>query len=225
METLVIKFNAAEMAFIESHALAIQTYKRGRGIPAGKMDFGKKQLAVEIVGIKGEAAVAKHLGVKIDRSIHDEGDGGRDLTWQGRTIQVKSSFPADTLHLLVNDSDSLQCDYLVFVVTDETAPAARIYGWIKTVDFLQSATIKNMGHGDRMALPVDKLHPITTLGENADDDLLWDDVASKRRDIVITPEFFDTWQERSAIMENDGKVSRARADLESFKELTTRRKK
>jgi len=223
METTVITFTETETAFIESHALAIQRYKRGRGIPAGKMDFGKSNFLVEVVGIKGEAAVAKYLGVKIDRSIQDEGDGGRDLTWRGRTIQVKSSFPADTLHLLVNDSDSLKCDHLVFVVTDEITPAARIYGWIRTVDFLQSATIKNMGYGDRLALPVERLHPISTLSENADNDLLWEDVASYRREIVMDADFIERWQERSAIMENDGMLSRARADLMAFRELTKKR--
>jgi uncharacterized protein YunC (DUF1805 family) len=224
METLVIKFNEAEIAFLRELTDAIQHHKVSRGIKT-KNITSISDWDVQYIGLKGEAAVAKLLGLKIDRRVMDGGDDGRDLFWRGRTIQVKASFPAQTLHLLINDSNSLKCDYLVSVVTDKLTSAARIHGWIKTVDFLQSATIKNMGYGDRMALPIDKLHPIATLGENADDDLLWDDVASKRRDIVITPEFFDTWQERSAIMENDGKVSRARADLESFKELTTRRKK
>ena len=220
MDTVVIPFSEAETAFIESHALAIQRWKRGRGIPPGEMDFGKSKFLVDVVGIKGEAAVAKYLGVKIDRSIQDKGDGGRDLTWKGRSIQVKTSFPADTLHLLVNDSDSLKCDYLIFVVTDEVTPKARIYGWIKTVDFLQTATIKNMGYGDRMAMPIERLHPMSTLTESADDDLLWEDIGSNRKEIAMTEDFIDSWQERSAILENDGKLSRARADLQAFKEIT-----
>lgn len=222
-DTVAVHFTDAEIAFIENHALAIQRYKRGRGIPAGKMEFGKSNYLVEVVGIKGEAAVAKYLGVKINRAIQDAGDDGRDLSWRGRHIQVKSSFPASTLHLLVNDSDSLKCDYLVFVVTDETTPSARIHGWIKTVDFLQSAEIKNMGYGERIALPADRLHPMSTLSDHADDDLLWEDIGSRRQEVAITDEFFDIWQERSAIMEHEGGLSRARADLQSFKELVNGR--
>lgn len=224
-EGILIRFTEAEYASIVVLAKAFQANKRHHGVQTKKFDPNFNDYEVQLIGLKGEVAVAKLLGVSVDRRLFIGGDTGEDLKHRGLTIQVKTARPSNTYEpdLAINDSKSLKCDLLVRCTTDVETPAVRVNGWIRTIDFLQAAKIKNYGYGDRMTLPVSDLNEAHTLKQYRPDDLVWEDVASRRKEVVITDEFFDIWQERSAIMENDGGLSRARADLQSFKELVNRR--
>jgi hypothetical protein len=217
--TTVVRFNNAEMKALRDLTDAIQSLKESRGIQTKKIDPNYSDWDVQFIGLKGEAGAAKFLGCKIDRRVMDGGDDGRDLRWQGRTIQVKTSRPRNEQDLIVTDSASLKTDLMFLAVTDIETPAIRLMGWIPTVEFLMLAEIQNYGYGDRMRLPASKLNPPDTLGEHARNELRWDMVASGERGVILGDDFQRIWRQASEAAMMAGRMSRARADLETFRQM------
>jgi hypothetical protein len=217
--TQVVRFNEREIRTLRELTDAIQSHKESRGIKTKKIDPNFSDWDVQFIGLKGEAGVAKFLGCKIDRRVMDGGDDGRDLKWLGRTIQVKTSRPRRDQDLIVTDSASLKTDVMILAVTDIETPAIRLMGWIPTVDFLMLAEIHDYGYGDRMRLSWERLHSPADIGDHFRNELTWEQIASGERGVILGDDFQNIWRKASDAVMMAGKMSRARADLETFRQL------
>jgi hypothetical protein len=119
----------------------------------------------DLVGIKGEYAVAAYFGVRFDTYIGrpHEGDHGVDLTVGDKSIQVKS-----TVHkygrIIHRESDN--SDILILTVVDGNS--VEIIGWCLKETFDRKKYIRDMGYGERFVMDQRDLSPIYQL-----DQVLW----------------------------------------------------
>jgi len=106
-----------------------------------------------LVGVVAEAAVCKHYGKKVDRSVLPGGDRHRpDLTVEGVTVEVKASqhWPP---HLRINiEADEFQSDIAFVVFVDVEKREASIWGWVSREEFMEKAETADYGYGERLVM-------------------------------------------------------------------------
>lgn len=190
-----VKFTAEEMA--EYRQIAAN-----RNDPRKKKGFNAKRFSrthSHILGVMGEAAAADWFGVEFDRRILISGDGDvEDLNIGGVSIQVKttSNFRGD---LIYNSADDFKADVAVLVWADPDKSCAVVQGWCDRQSFLRHCRTSNYGYGPRAAMDKILLEPIGDLNIKPDH----------------TPDEIDlktAFLERAAIIEFDGRHSRAMAE-------------
>lgn len=124
--------------------------KRMAGIPSTKLDSNRSQVAIDEAGLQGEWAVASLLGVQLDERSLLHGDGGTDLTYRGRRVQVKhNSHPRGDLYF--NTLDDFDADIAVLTVPGGEN-VVRIAGWISREDFRACHHLTDYGYGSRVAV-------------------------------------------------------------------------
>ena len=137
---------------------------------------------VDFLGLVGEAAPSKVLGVPFDRSVHAHGDGGTDLVLPDQRIVATkfnhrqhgylifeeragdverehlADFSADLAVLTVGGCDSRSCHCI-------TAPEWRLWvvGSITRDRFLTEYRRADWGLGSRYYVPASALDPIEQL--------------------------------------------------------------
>lgn len=124
--------------------------KRMKGIPSTKFDRRRSQVAIDVAGLQGEWAVALLLGVQLDERSLLHGDGGADLTYQGRRVQVKhNSHPQGDLYF--NTLDDFDTDIAILTVSGGEN-IVRIVGWIGREEFESRCHVTDYGYGSRVAV-------------------------------------------------------------------------
>ena len=117
-------------------------------VPNYRFDESHSDFDIHYVGVLAEIAVAKVLGISVDKNIDLGGDQKFDLVWKGLKIQVKyNHYSWGELYLV--KGEPLVADVYVLVVGD--IHKMTIKGWATRNDFAK-ATIKNYGYGERLAL-------------------------------------------------------------------------
>ena len=84
----LVKLTPLELRALWDMAVARNDAKT---IGTNKMYGGVSDEALHYIGLKGEYAVSKLLGIDINTEIYDKGDVGHDLEYLGHTIEVKVS--------------------------------------------------------------------------------------------------------------------------------------
>ncbi len=86
-------FEEGELLDIMNLARMIQSNKHNFGVRSKKIADNYSNLDICYVGLKGEFAVSKYFGLKMNKNIFRGGDGGDDLVipHNNKTIQVKYS--------------------------------------------------------------------------------------------------------------------------------------
>ena len=108
------------------------------------------------VGIMGEYAVAKQLGLRIDESVSMRGDGKIvDLLDGSLQIQVKTRLPQNPPLYLFYESKNIADRTICAVV--RTPATVELMGWITREDFLAKCQEKDFGYGTRYAVTSDQL--------------------------------------------------------------------
>lgn len=109
------------------------------------------------VGMLGEYAVAKYLGLRIDETVSRHGDGKIvDLLHGNMEVQVKSRLPQKPpLYLFYESRDVAERTVCALVKTPATID---IVGWIGREEFLNQCVEKNFGYGTRYAVTDKQLH-------------------------------------------------------------------
>lgn len=127
-------------------------------------------------GIFGEFAVAKYLGIteKVDTEIYEDGDPGYDLTFRGKTIDVKTVGPrVNNPFLAVSTYSELVADYYV-LVQQLNFSNYRLIGYAHRLQVEQSRTLTFAHHElhapDRFddevyVVEQDSLRPIARLND------------------------------------------------------------
>jgi hypothetical protein len=140
--------------------------KRVYAVQDRKFDRNNSSYAVNLMGYLGEVAAAKLLNVSTDSEVRTGGDAGYDLTYNGLTIQVKTSTTTD---LIFNSLSLFKADIAILVELegDKTKPHVNavyhVHGFITKEDFKSSYVVKNYGYGDRFVVPNSMLSPLSEL--------------------------------------------------------------
>lgn len=124
--------------------------KRMAGIPSTKLDRNRSQVDIDEAGLQGEWAVASLLGVQLDERSLLHGDGGTDLIYKGKRIQVKHNRHQGG-DLYFNTLEDFDADIAVLTIPGGEN-AVRIVGWISKEDFLARYHLTDYGYGSRVAV-------------------------------------------------------------------------
>ena len=160
-----VTFTDQELREIMQLAEARQTSKRAAGLVNQRIDMRRSPVEVEFVGILGEAAVGKYLGIGYDRAIRLTGRRGR----QRVTHRVPGLFTLQVNYtrlskFILNEVKDFQADYGILVVETAFSPQeVKIAGYIARAVFATNCRYENLGYGPRFTIGVDKLRPVSEI--------------------------------------------------------------
>lgn len=108
------------------------------------------------IGMLGEFAVSKYLGLRIDETVGKGGDGKIvDLIQDGMEIQVKTRLPnKPPLYLFYESLDVAERTVCALAKSPATI---QLVGWIDRDDFLAQYKEVDFGYGTRFAVTSDRL--------------------------------------------------------------------
>ena len=114
----------------------------------------------QLIGLAGEAEFERVFGIKMDRSLKPQGDGGHDFTLPMGTIDVKTA--RNAYNLLRETNTKHPADILVLAQYNGNGKA-HLVGWAYDWEMTQCPH-KDFGYGiDNYYKPRDKLRPIKEL--------------------------------------------------------------
>lgn len=139
------------------------------GHVANRRISGRGDFEIHHSGLLAELAVAKFLGVPMHTALTMFGDGGTDLEYNGRTIQVKqTNFREEvsngTKYLVFNKLEDFNTNFAVLCTTDSPS-SMRIDGVVSKKKFVEGHTTHDFTYGLRYVYPAKKLAPIEKLLE------------------------------------------------------------
>jgi len=130
---------------------------------------------VDYIGLKGEYAVCKHFGTRIDQRIHSHGDAGHDLTLpDGRRAMVKFNHRVRGYFMIERERDFSapvgvsvygECDPPRTCLCRDMGRADRVMigGWISREQFFRVCRKTDWGLGPRWYVPQWLLSPVAVL--------------------------------------------------------------
>lgn len=135
-----------------------QDTKRRHAVRTQKYDRLHNDWDIAYYGFLGEVAVARLLCIEPDWSVLVGGDGGTDLTFAGRSLQIKTPISPRTKDwLYFNDESRFSCDYGILCNLDEYETTVTVRGIIPRSDFINKCVTKNFGYGERIAVAAQQL--------------------------------------------------------------------
>jgi len=152
---ILVSLTEDDMKFIRELAQRRQDCKQQNGVKNQAVDQKTKWLDIEINGLKGELALARHLKISLNLDVHPGGDRGHDMTYQGVGIDVKY-----TRHknggLLFKYLTRFRCPMAVLTIHN-TAMDIMLAGFISRARFTKIAITQDFGYGEILFVPQDKL--------------------------------------------------------------------
>lgn len=115
------------------------------------------RLSTHFLGLVGEAAVSVLTGIPINLMLDPMGDGCRDFTWDGYTIDVKGTLYWREPHLKQYPKPKRWCDIYILVGIDEGMRRAQVSGWATGAE-VQTAEMVDYGHGPQRSITHDRMH-------------------------------------------------------------------
>jgi hypothetical protein len=166
-----MNFSPTEIIVCTHQASLIRACKRvnhDAGRLSNRRVANKDDFEIHLVGMMGEFAVSKFLGIPARSDLTMFGDGAVDIEFRGSRIQVKTSTHA-----------SLNCERLVFLNTlNDFGPSdwliacsiksitnVVIHGFISKKKFTRDCFNKNFGYGDRVCVRESDLTDINRFEE------------------------------------------------------------
>jgi hypothetical protein len=125
--------------------------------------WGNTQEQADMLGVMGEYAVAKYLGLPFDTTINLQGDGGETDIYLGKlNVQVKST-KYKTGRLVFNNKKEIAADLFVLCYCSEPDLLVQILGYIEKQLIDSVSEVKDLGHGLRIVVEQKHLLPISDL--------------------------------------------------------------
>lgn len=121
---------------------------------------------IDLLGIRAECAVAKALSLDFN-PYHLGIDNGADLFAGDVSIDVKARFSGG--YTLFRTPEKFRAD--VVVSCEQVKDGIGIVGWASKQRFLERAQVRDLGHGETMALPDSELTDIS---------VLWREITARR---------------------------------------------
>jgi len=163
-----IAFSDEEIEELVELAYGRQSLKEDLGVETKKLDSRSSDGDLHYVGLKAEMAVAKLMGLEIDRDHHGDGDRGYDFVWRGLTIDVKYSqrdikyemptWPTADILVLVQPLDQTTAykSYFAPAIRDSNPSNYRhqwrnvlVVGWITSEHFKDNYSVVELGGIDK----------------------------------------------------------------------------
>lgn len=206
----IVDFTQTELRHYRKLAVDRYEPKRRAGVVDRLIDTSLDRVENDLLGILGEAAVGQFIGVKINSDDSLSGDGGvSDLDKNGVTIQVKTTW-YQSGRLLFKDAGGCKADVAV-LVTRVTDSRVRIVGFIPMDQFLAICEIGFNRRQAAVSCRQEELYPMRSF-------MLYIE-RKKSENESRRIEF----EERAAIMEYDGGLTRAEAEKAARADIDTRR--
>ena len=146
-----------EMTYDDREFALEKTYERNRrkreaGVKDQKFDSTRGTLLIDYMGLLGERAVAKTLGIPVQQFNGLEGDEGYDLIWHGLKLQIRYTFH-NRGHLIVNcTGNPEQIEPDIYILTIGSESRITILGYATRDHIRAVGTVKNFGYGNRFVL-------------------------------------------------------------------------
>lgn len=132
--------------------------KKSNRIKTKKQDSARNDFLIQLNGLLGEYAIAEYLNVPVNKENTLGGDGGHDLEFFDKKIEVKyNTYDYGDLYFDKSNGYFFKADVAFLVVPTSNEKKVRIVGWITRKRFKQIYKIKNYGKGPRQAVTQDKL--------------------------------------------------------------------
>lgn len=165
-----IELTAPDLMLAAHHAALIEGVKSVQ-VRAGQVSnrriSNQGDFAIHYAGMLGEIAVARSIGVPIRTEITVGGDSGVDLSFEGQTIQVKTSTHKETpppRYIIFNSVDEFNTDWAI-CCSIQSASTVRIHGFASRRKFLANWVEHDFGYGKRACLDEELLSPIERFHE------------------------------------------------------------
>jgi len=114
---------------------------------------------IELIGAAGELAARRFLG--ISQSLHEKFDGGVDLEWQGRTVDVKATRLTSKIqfrNLQWPEKKVIRAEIILMTAVDTKTRQATVIGYALAKEVMD-APINRTRDYPCHEIPVPKLHP------------------------------------------------------------------
>lgn len=164
----IVHLTPKEMAQIKEIAGARNQIKIDNDIVSHKWTDEKSELDIHTLGMAGEYAVSRLLGVPVDLNIHVCGDAGWDLTDKKGIFRVEVKTRGKPGWDFALNSDNLkdfQADIGVLVWPTRQSDTFEVVGWTTKVHLAFAGEVKDFGKGKRLVIRHSKLQPIRQLVE------------------------------------------------------------
>lgn len=129
--------------------------KREMTVPSQKVSKNRTDQEIDLLGILAEMAIAKLLGVSLEKKRMLTGDNGYDILWKNRKVEVKYTYHTKG-HLMVRSKERLKADLYILLTGNEKK--MRVLGWIDKQGFLGRGTLKDFGYGPNFVIEQNELY-------------------------------------------------------------------
>lgn len=119
-------------------------------------DYGPE---IEVLGAAGELAARRFLG--LDERLHENFDGGADLRWYGRRVDVKATHLTPRVHyrfLQWPEWKPVIADIVLMAVVDMRTRTATILGYANRTEVLEAPINPERAYPCH-EIPITALHP------------------------------------------------------------------
>ena len=168
-----IELNAHDLIMAAHHAGIIEGVKSlqlKNGEIKNNRISRQSDFGIHYVGMLGEVAVSKTLGIPLRTDVTIGGDGSIDMTHQGQTIQIKTSThpttPTQRL-MIFNSVEDFHTDWAI-LCSIQNAYTVRIHGFASKRKFVSNVVTHEFGYGTRYCMDEKILTPINRFHEASD---------------------------------------------------------
>ena len=167
---MIINLTAQDLIISAHHAGLIEGVKsvQVRGGSVSNRRISKQgDFAIHYAGMLGEVAVSRAIGIPIRTEITFGGDSGVDMSYQGKTIQIKTSTHKETpppRFIIFNSVDDFSTDWAISC-SIQSASTVKIHGFTSKRKFLVNRLEHDFGYGVRVCLDEKHLTPIERFQE------------------------------------------------------------
>ena len=153
-----IRLSDRDLQMVQEVTERRQDKKRRHAVRTQKYDVLHNDFEIAYYGFLGEVAVARLLCIEPDKTVLIGGDGGTDLTFAGRRLQIKTPISAQTKDwLYFNDESRFTCEYGILCNLDEYKTSVTVRGIIGQKEFIKKCVTIDFGYGERIAVPAKQL--------------------------------------------------------------------
>jgi len=161
-----IELTASEIITAAQYADLFQqnkTKQMANGIVRNNKRCRQSNFGVHYIGLLGEVAISRLLGIAMRTDVTIAGDGDCDMVCNGNTIQIKTTSFGNANNtgrfIIFNHLQDFSTDYAILCST-KNAHTIHISGYTSRQNFLENIVTKNFGYGIRYCLAESNLKPI-----------------------------------------------------------------
>lgn len=146
--------------------LAKMRNTKKENVKSRRIDQNRSDYDIHFMGLLGEMAVAKYLGIGVDVNHNiNGGDKGNDFIYQGKKVDVKYTDEIDNPLLVFNNLYRFKSTFAILTrpVEKHCRHRVLIEGWTDKHHFRELAFKKDFGYGNRCCLERQNLFNIEIL--------------------------------------------------------------